>query len=198
MRPVASHNCPANARHPRPMTLRNSDQAHWFAAEVQPFEAMLRAWLHNRFPPECDIDNLVQEALMRVCLAHERGEVRSPKAFLFATARNLALDQLRRHKIAPMISLVETEALSVLEEGDSVPDTVAHNQELEFLTEVIQSLPDRCRQVFTLRKVYGMSQRDIAIQLGISEHTVSAQLTIALHKCTAHFARYRHERGGRP
>jgi RNA polymerase sigma-70 factor (ECF subfamily) len=84
-----------------------------------------------------------------------------------------------------------------LEESDSIPEIVAHNQELEFLTEVIQSLPDRCRQAFTLRKVYGMAQRDIAARLGISEHTVSAQLTIALHKCTAHFARYRRERGGR-
>lgn len=157
---------------------------------------MLRAWLHSRFPPECDIDNLVQEALMRVCLARARGEVQSPKAFLFATARNLAVDQLRRHRFMPMNSLVENEALSVLEEGDSIPEIVARNQELEFLTEVIQLLPDRCRQVFTLRKVYGMAQRDIAAQLGISECTVSAQLTIAVHKCTAHFARYLREREG--
>ena len=138
-----------------------------------------------------------QEALVRVCQAWERGEVQSPKAFLFATARNLALDQVRRQKIVPMISLVETDTQAVLEEGASIPDLVARNQELEFLTEVIQLLPDRCRQVFTLRKAYGMSQKEIAAQLGISEHTVSAQLTIALHKCTAHFARYRRERGGR-
>jgi RNA polymerase sigma-70 factor (ECF subfamily) len=177
--------------------LSAQNQSRWFADEVQPHESMLRSWLRSRFPPECDIDNLVQEALMRVCLAQARGEVQSPKAFLFATARNLALDQLRRHRIIPMNSLVENESLSVLEEGDSIPEIVAHNQELEFLTEVIQSLPERCRQVFTLRKVYGMAQRDIAAQLGISEHTVSAQLTIALHKCTAHFARHRREKEGR-
>ena len=180
-----------------PLSTQNPDQARWFAGEVQPHETMLRAWLRSRFPPECDIDNLVQEALMRICQAWERGEVRSPKAFLFATARNLALDQLRRQKIMPMISLVETDAQAVLEEGDLVPDQVARNQELGFLTEVIQLLPDRCRQVFTLRKVYGMSQRDIAKRLGISEHTVSAQLTIALHKCTAHFVHFRRERGSR-
>ncbi|MDB6114010.1 MAG: polymerase subunit sigma-24 [Lacunisphaera sp.] len=179
------------------MPPENKNQADWFAQEVQPHEPMLRAWLQSRFPPQCDLDNLVQEALVRVCQAWERGEVHSPRAFLFATARNLALDQLRRQQIVPMISLVETEAQDVLEEGTSVSDLVAHNQELEFLTEAIQLLPDRCRQVFTLRKVYGMSQRDIAAKLGISEHTVSAQLTIALHKCTAHFARYRRERGGR-
>jgi RNA polymerase sigma-70 factor (ECF subfamily) len=48
--------------------------------------------------------------------------------------------------------------------------------------------------VFTLRKVYGMSQPDIARKLGISEHTVSAQLTIGVQKCTQFMAKYRRER----
>ena len=44
----------------------------------------------------------------------------------------------------------------------------------------IQALPARCRQVMTLRKIYGLSHRDIAQQLGISEHTVNAQLAIGV------------------
>jgi RNA polymerase sigma-70 factor (ECF subfamily) len=90
------------------------------------------------------------------------------------------------------------EALDVLDEADGVSDTVAHNQELALLTEAIQSLPDRCRQIFTLRKIYGMSQKDIAARLALSEHTVSAQLTIGLHKCTEFFWRHRAERNGKP
>lgn len=63
------------------------------------------------------------------------------------------------------------------------------------LTEAIRALPARCRQVFTLRKVYDVSQKDIAAQLGISEHTVSAQLTIAVHKCTKFIERRQREIG---
>jgi DNA-directed RNA polymerase specialized sigma24 family protein len=48
---------------------------------------------------------------------------------------------------------------------------------LTLLTEAIQSLPARCRQIFTLRKVYGLSQAEIATRLGVSENTISAQLT---------------------
>lgn len=44
------------------------------------------------------------------------------------------------------------------------------------MTEAIQSLPDRCRQIFTLRSVYSMTQREIAEKLGISDRTVAAQL----------------------
>lgn len=84
-----------------------------------------------------------------------------------------------------------------MEESDGIPATVAHNQELELLTEAIQTLPDRCRQIFTLRKVYGLSQRKIAEQLGLSENTVSAQLTIGVKKCMEFMLRFRREREGR-
>ena len=158
---------------------------------MQPHEPLLRAWLRSRFPSECDFDDIIQESYLRVLRANERGLLQSPKAFLFAIARNRALDLLRRRKTAQPVPLVENEADDVLYDDDDVVETVARNQELEFLTQAIQSLPDRCRQVFTLRKVYGMSQAEIARKLGISEHTVSAQLTIGVHKCTEFMARYR-------
>jgi len=47
-------------------------------------------------------------------------------------------------------------------DATDVVETVSQQQELELLSEAIQSLPDRCRQVFTLRAVYGLSQREIA------------------------------------
>src|SRR4051812_41136876 len=170
------------------------EHTRWFAEHVQPHEAQLRAWLRSHFKTEDDLDDLVQEAYVRLLRAREGGEVKSPKAFLFAVARNLAVDRLRHRQIVPIESLVESEALSVLEEGRSTPETIAHNQELELLTEAIQSLPDRCRQIFTLRKVYGLSQAEIAAQLGVSENTVSAQLTIGVKKCMAFMLQCRRER----
>ena len=51
------------------------------------------------------------------------------------------------------------------------------------LVRAIQGLPDRCRQVFTLRKVYGYSQKEIALRLNISENTVEQHLTKAARRC---------------
>jgi RNA polymerase sigma-70 factor (ECF subfamily) len=70
-----------------------------------------------------------------------------------------------------------------------VPNAVARAQELELLTQAIQSLPTRCRQVLTLRKIYGLSQREVAAQLGISENTVEAQGVIGLRKLAEYFER---------
>jgi RNA polymerase sigma factor (sigma-70 family) len=173
------------------------ENAAWFDQQVRPHEPMLRAWLRSRFASEGDIDDVVQETYMRLLRARENGDVASPKAFMFAVARNLALDRLRHRQVARAEPLVESEALSVLEEGEGIPEAIAHNQELELLTEAIQSLPDRCRQIFTLRKVYGLSQSEIGERLGLSENTVSAQLTIGVKKCMEFMLRCRREREGR-
>jgi len=170
--------------------------ADWFAAHVQPHEAMLRAWLVNRFGSRLSVDDIVQEAYVRVWRAHVAGELHSPKAFLFTTARNLAIDSLRRHHVSRTEGLVESDLANVWDERCDIPETVARNQELALLTEAIQTLPDRCRQIFTLRTVYGLSQREIAEKLGISDRTVAAQLAIGVGKCTEFMLR--HYEGRKP
>lgn len=155
---------------------------------------MLRAWLHAQFRAGSDVDDIVQESMMRVLKAHESAPIESPKPFLFATARNLALMQLRHRRVERTDALAETDVLGILDESSDVPGAVARAQELEILTQAIQSLPARCRQIVTLRKIYGMSQRDIAARLGISEHTVEAQGTIGLRKIAEFFERYDRQR----
>lgn len=173
-----------------------SPDHRWFTDHVLQHEPMLRAWLRSRFPRGVELDDLVQEAFARVLRARASGaDMRSPKAFLFATARNLALDGLRHRHVSGQATLVPFESLDVLDGSDGIPETVDRHEKLERLTLAIQSLPERCREVMTLRKVYGLSQKDIAARLGISECTVSAQLTIGVRKCTESFARDRREAG---
>ena len=168
----------------------DSELGQWFAAHVQPHEAMLRAWLRRRFDSGVELDDIVQEAYVRVLRAHEGGPLASPKAFLFATARNLALDRLRRHEVSRTELLGEIDSLHVLDEREGIPETLARTQELALLTQAIQSLPTRCRQILTLRKLYGLSHREIAARLGLSESTVSNQITIGIEKCTDFFAKH--------
>jgi RNA polymerase sigma factor (sigma-70 family) len=162
------------------MPPQDAEQARWFAEEVQPHEASLRAYLRNKFPAHPDLDDLVQETYARLLEARERHPLHAPRSFLFATARNAAFDFFRRRKVAPIDGLAEIDLLPVFEDRPGVAETVCHDQELQLLAAAIQALPDRCREVVTLRKIYGLSHRDIADQLGISVHTVNAQIAIGV------------------
>ena len=175
----------------------DSEEFRWFADQLQPHEALLRAWLRAQFPSAADLDDLVQESFVRVLRAHAERPIASPKAFLFATARNLALMQLRRQRTARTDFLAENDLSNILDENSDVPAAVARAQELELLTQAIQSLPARCRQILTLRKIYGLPQREVAAQLGISEHTVEAQGTIGLRKLAEFFERLERRRPAR-
>jgi RNA polymerase sigma-70 factor (ECF subfamily) len=172
------------------LIFENTGPARWFADEVLVHEGALRAWLRGRYPELTDPDNIVQESLARVWRTSGSGEVQSPRALLFTTAHNLALDQLRRRRLASIEPVTEIANLSVYEEGPTPADTAAHNQELELLTQAIQALPDRCRQVLTLRKIYGLSQKEIASELGITEHTVEVQIANGMRRCAEFLARF--------
>lgn len=169
------------------MPPQDPQQARWFMEQLQPHESMLRGWLHGQFPPGLDIDDIVQEAFVRVLEANQNGGVQSPKTFLFATARNLAGMRRRHQMVAREKSLTETDVSGILDEDADVPHAVARTEELELMTRAIHSLPTRCRQVVTLRKIYGMSQKEVAAKLGISEHTVEAQIAIGVRKITKFF-----------
>ncbi|GAB1488240.1 RNA polymerase sigma factor [Opitutaceae bacterium] len=176
------------------MPPQNSEQARWFAHHLQPHESMLRAWLRRRFPSGCDIDDIVQESYLRVLQARESGTLQSPKAFLFATARNFALNGLRRRRQTDAAALEGTGAVpATVRTGE---EALVQAQELALLKAAVAALPERCRQIFVLRKIEGLSQREVAARLGISEHTVEAQGTIGLRKITEFLERA--EREGRP
>lgn len=161
----------------------------WHHEHLQPHVAMLRAWLCAHFADTQDVDDLVQEAVSRVLQAHAAGAVHSPKAFLFATARNLAVSQRRKTLRQGQFLLADLDELGVLDETAEVAAAVTRAEELELLSRAIQSLPPRCRQIITLRKIYGLSEQEIARELGISINTVETQATIGMKKLFAYFDR---------
>lgn len=165
------------------------DKNRWFREELVAYTTPLRRWLQGRYPSIDDVDNIVQETITRVWRERVFGHLTSPQAMLFTTARNLAIDQLRRRRVVPMDSVAEIAELPVYATEPSPADAAARDQELELLTQAIQSLPDKCRQVLTLRKIYGLSQKDIAHQLGVSEHTVEAQIGNGMRRCAKFLAR---------
>ena len=166
------------------------EQFRWFADEVLPHEPKLRAWLRARFPSLGDPDDVVQETYARLLKARATGPVACVRGFLFVTARNLALNTLRHVRVERPAGAAEIDILTVADDGEAPADAVAGAEDLQLLIRAIQSLPERCRQIVTLRKIYGLSQKEVASALGIAEHTVESQGTIGVRKCTEFFRRH--------
>ena len=172
------------------MEHQNTDQAQWFVEEVLPHENDLRSWLSRRYPTLVDRDDLVQDVFSRLLKAHDSGPIANPRAFLFVAARNLALNKLRHLNYERPQGREPVDPLTLIDEGISPCESTALSEELQHLVKAIQDLPTRCRQVMTLRKIYGLSQKEVARKLGITINTVEAQCTIGLRKCVDHFKRH--------
>jgi RNA polymerase sigma-70 factor (ECF subfamily) len=162
--------------------------ARWFTEEVKPHERSLRAYLRSVFPAFPDVDDLVQESYARLIRAREKGRVSYAKAFLFTTARNAALDFFRRRRVVTIEGVEDISRLEALEESPDAAEAVNRQQELALLAEAVRQLPARCRQVMTLRMLYGLSHKEIAAQLRISDQTVKAQLAKGMRRCAEYLS----------
>lgn len=167
-----------------------SEHSRWFADEVQPHEPALRAYLRRRFPDATEVDDLVQESYLRMLRARQTAPIASAKAYLFTTARNLALALFRRPKIFAPIAVTDLAESRIIQDGVDVVEEVSTNQEVALLLDAIDALPNRCREIFILRKLRGLAQKEIAAQLGLSEQTVQVQVARGAKKC-AQFLRRR-------
>jgi RNA polymerase sigma factor (sigma-70 family) len=165
-----------------------SEQARWFAEEVQPHEPALRAYLQARFPTIADHDDLVQETYARLLRAKASGGVRYTKAFMFTAARNVAFDLFRRRRAKPTERVTDHAELAALAEQPSAAEAVDQRYELEVLADAVRALPDRCRQVIMLRYLDGLAYKEIADQLGISPETVKVHMAKGMRRCAAFFA----------
>lgn len=136
-------------------------------------------------PPD-DIEDIVQETYVKLCLVKSEANVEHPRSFMLKMAVNLALDFRKKaaNRLNHSIEDLELEDLSYLRsEGDPTFDGFASDQEFSQFCEVVRQLPVKCRKVFVLKKVYGYSQKEIAKSLNLSENTVENHIANGLIKC---------------
>lgn len=135
-----------------------------------------------------DVDDLVQESLLRLWKARARQTIRSAKDFLFQTGRNVAIDMIRRERASPMDFVADLAASSVLENSPSAAEVVCTREELAMLADAIALLPARCREIVILRKIKRVPQKEIAHLLGMSEFTVQNQVSRGVKRCEKYLA----------
>lgn len=129
--------------------------------------------------------SVVQQVFVDLWIKREKLKIDSLQSYLFQSARNAAFDVLKHRK-------VESHYLSTLEKEE--PGLLADSMEEAELTDrinkAIQNLPEKCREVFVLRRFEELKYAEIASKLNISVKTVEMQISIALKKLRSELADY--------
>jgi len=99
------------------------------------------------------------------------------KPFVLTTARNLLVDRVRQERVIPIEMVTDLEALGVASDQAGPDRVVLARDALRRLQAALDQLPPRCRQAVILRKVEGLSRREIAARMDIAEFTVNRHLT---------------------
>lgn len=160
------------------------DIAAWVGSHVLPHEAAVRAWLKRWTGRRQDIDDVIQEAYCRLAAMEDVTHVGNGRAYLFQTTRNIVLEQVRRSKIVHIDNVTDMSALTIVDEAPPMDRVVAGARALQRVEQLIEGLPLRCRRVFVLRRIHGVSQREIARLLGITQAAVEKQATRGLKLIT--------------
>ena len=148
----------------------------WFVREVLPLEAALMQYLQHNWRNQSDIADLRQDVYLRVCEAALKETPLQTKQFVFATARNLLIDRVRREQVIPIEAVSDLDALEIAVDAPGPERTVAARDELRLLQVALDKLAPRCREAIVMGRVEGLSGREIANRMGVGESTVSEHL----------------------
>jgi RNA polymerase sigma-70 factor (ECF subfamily) len=153
------------------------DLDEWFVREVLPLEAALTQFLHHNWRNKSEIPDLRQDIYIKVYQAAQKQLPEKPKAFLFATARNHLITRIRDESVVPIEAIADPDTLSIAADVPGPDRSAIARDALRRLQSALDKLPPRCRQAVVLRKIEGLSVREIAERMGVAEKTVKNHLT---------------------
>jgi RNA polymerase sigma-70 factor (ECF subfamily) len=162
-------------------TLAGTGHSNEFDGFVRSQRETLVRFLHRRTRSADDAEDLAQESLTR--LMRYRGHAPETwMALLYRIAVNALHDRSRRaasHFDAHHVSL-DDEAGELAANEPSHEQRTASQQELVALQRALLRLPQRCRQIYLLNRIEGMTYNEIADHCGISVKAVEKHISRAL------------------
>ena len=127
----------------------------------------------------------MQDAYINLRSRANTEDWREPRAFLFRSISNLAIDRWRvqQRQLAYLPEDCETE--NIVCPHPNPEAQLSSKQQMQMLVEVFDQLPEATRHIFMLNRVDGLGHAEIATRLGISTKTVQRHIERAMQHCLA-------------
>jgi RNA polymerase sigma-70 factor (ECF subfamily) len=126
-----------------------------------------------------DAEETVQKVFVALWEQREQVDENKPIGiYLYSIARYMIYQDFRQkvYKKAAFDYFI----LNSIDSNESTKDEVLFNELVNFLESQIERLPERQREIFKLSRITGITYRQIAEQLNITENTVDTQIRRAL------------------
>src|SRR5580704_17879156 len=167
-----------------------------FAALVRRHQTPLYNFSLRHLRAQSAAEDVVQDAFVRV--VQNASDFKHEARFctwLYTIARNLCIDQLRKHALRRHPSLDDTKPTDDGDGptlGEQTADSRANVERAavsveirERLLSAVEQLPDEQREVFLLREVSNIPFREVCEIVGASENTVKSRMRYALERLQA-------------
>lgn len=166
-----------NLKNKKNQNVEDEGAVESIASVFKRFKSSLKYYISGYVVNPEDVDDVCQEAFLRTYQSSLSSEVKSPKSFMFRVAKNLIISDFRRASTRLNEYVEDIDIVDSVIELDDLENNVMAREKLGIMCEAIAALPNKCRQVVVMRKVYGLSTKDIAKRMNITTSTASNYIT---------------------
>lgn len=154
----------------------------WIAREIIPHEAAIRGWLSRRWRHVVEVEDVIQEAYCRLADLGSVDHIASPKSYFFRTVHSIATDRMRRAGIINFTSMTQIDWSTVMDNDPPVDRALEAAQELARVRALLAELSDTHRRAIELRRVEGLSRKEAAERLGVTEDALKKHVERGMHQ----------------
>lgn len=153
---------------------------------LEEFRADILRFLRARTGNAEDAEDLASDLYLKLRVLKLQMPVDNPRSYLFSMANRLVLDRLRetqrraRREMNWAREKISDPGYPAKDDRPDPESLVIAGDEASRLRLAIAALPPRARRALVLHKIDGLTQLEVAEQLGISRSAVEKHMAVAM------------------
>lgn len=133
----------------------------------------LYRYVQQKFSRAGEAEDIVQDAFQNILTAGNIDTLNNPRAYLYKTAKNIALNRLRQKNYQSGI-FVDMNDNDIV--GAPMEREIIAERDIQQVRRLLNKLPEKDRTTFLLNRIEGKSYKEISEELGISVSSVEKRM----------------------